>query len=196
MASFTNLPWTVSKSAVRGAGFSRAVLINDYEALALAAPTLTPTEKASIGPIAAPPSRGTVAVLGRGTGFGAAAFCVDARGSAVLATECGHIGFSPSDEVELEVWRILSPRFGRVSLGRVLSGPGLLNLHDALAEIEGRQAGLASPADVFAAAWDGDAAASATVQRFCSILGAAAGDFALAYGSVGGVLLAGVSRHA
>ena len=36
-----------------------------------------------------------------------------------------------------------------------------------------------------------DPLAATTVRRFCSILGAAAGDFALAYGAVGGVLLAG-----
>ena len=132
-----------------------------------------------------------MAVLGPGTGLGAAAYCVDARGSAVLVSEGGHVGFSPSDEVELEVWRILARRFGRVSLERILSGSGLVNLHGALSEIGGRPADRVGPAEVLAAAQSGDPSASATVRRFCSILGAAAGDFALAYGAVGGVLVAG-----
>ncbi len=191
VAHQTNLAWSVSEASLRRVGFSRGVVINDFEALALAAPGMAETDKVTIGPAASPSRPGTVAVLGPGTGLGAAAYCVDARGSAVLVTEGGHIGFSPSDEVELEVWRILARRFGRVSLERVLSGPGLVNLHGALSEIAGRATADASPAELLAAAKAGDAAASATVERFCSILGAAAGDFALAYGAVGGVLLAG-----
>ncbi len=191
LARFTNLPWRVSEASLRQAGFARAVVVNDFEALALAAPGMAPGDKVAIGPTVSPSRPGTVAVLGPGTGLGAAAYCVDARGSAVLVTEGGHVGFSPSDEVELEVWRILARRFGRVSLERVLSGPGLVNLHAALNEIAGCAQESGSPAEIIAAAQSGDASASATVRRFCSILGTAAGDFALAYGAVGGVLLAG-----
>ena len=191
VAHLTNLPWSVSEAGLRQAGFSRAVVINDFEALALAAPSIGPADKVAIGPAGSASARGTVAVLGPGTGLGAAAYCVDARGSAVLVSEGGHIGFSPSDAVELEVWRILARRFGRVSLERVLSGPGLVNLHAALNEIAGRAEDHLLPAEVMAAARSGDASALATVQRFCGILGSAAGDFALAYGAMGGVLLAG-----
>ncbi|WP_254601004.1 glucokinase [Caulobacter sp. S45] len=190
VADFTNLPWRVSEVDLREAGFARASVLNDFEALALAAPRITPADKVAIGSAKAR-RPGTVAVLGPGTGLGAAAYCVDARGSAVLVTEGGHMGFAPSDAVELEVWRILARRFGRVSLERVLSGPGLLNLHAALGEIEGGRVECNDAAEVVAAAKSGDAAALATVRRFCSILGSAAGDFALAYGAVGGVLIAG-----
>ena len=191
VASFTNLPWTVSEAELRQTGFARAAVINDFEALALAAPHVTPADKAPIGPRLPPAGRGTIAVLGPGTGLGAAAWCVDARGSAALVTEGGHMGFSPCDEVELEVWRILARRFGRVSLERVLSGPGLVNLHAALGEIAGAAVAYARPAEVLDAARRGEPAAHATLDRFCSILGTAAGDIALAYGAVGGVLLAG-----
>ena len=191
-ASLTNLAWSVSEAGLRQAGFARAVVLNDYEALALAAPHLSPADIVSLGPSLPTPRRGTVAVLGPGTGFGAAAYCVDARGAAVLVTEGGHMGFAPADEVEFKVWRILAARFGgRVSLERILSGPGLVNLYTALAEIEGAPAAYADPAAVLASAQSGDALATAAVQRFCTILGAAAGDFALAYGAVGGVMLAG-----
>ncbi len=190
-ARFTNLPWSVLEAGLVRAGFARAMVINDFEALALAAPRIAATDKVTVGTASAARRPGTIAVLGPGTGLGAAAYCVDARGSAVLVSEGGHIGFSPCDAVELEVWRILALRFGRVSLERILSGPGLSNLHAALGEIDGRRTDQADSADVLAAAGAGDAAALATVRRFCSILGAAAGDFALAYGAVGGVLLAG-----
>ncbi len=190
-ASLTNLPWSISETALLRAGFARAIVINDFEALALAAPGLTSADKAILGGGATLQRAGAIAVLGPGTGFGVAALCRDARGSAVLVTEGGHMGFSPSDEVEVQVWRLLARRFGRVSLERILSGQGLLNLHAALCEIEGGGSDHASPADLLAAAQAGDTAASATMQRFCSILGGAAGDFALAYGAIGGVLLAG-----
>ena len=189
-ASFTNLSWSVSDAGLEAAGFARAAVINDFEALALAARRVTAADKAPIGPALAP-RRGTIAVLGPGTGLGAAAWCVDARGSAALVTEGGHMGFSPSDEVELEVWRILARRFGRVSLERILSGSGLVNLHAALNEIEGSAVAYTSPAELLDAARRGEPTAQATLERFCSILGSAAADFALAYGAVGGVLLAG-----
>ena len=189
-AGLPHLPRRRSGAGLTAAGFVRAAVINDFEALALAAPRVTAADKTPIGP-ALPARSGTIAVLGPGTGLGAAAWCVDARGSAALVTEGGHISFSPSDEVELEVWRILARRFGRVSLERILSGPGLLNLHAALSERAGSPTAHASPAEVLEAARRGEPGAQATLQRFCSILGSAAGDFALAYGATGGVLLAG-----
>ena len=67
----------------------------------------------------------------------------------------------------------------------------MVNLYDALCDIEGRRASFVTPADVLAQARTGDAMALAAVERFWRILGATAGDFALAYGATGGVLLAG-----
>ena len=189
-AQLTNLPWSVSQAGLEQLGFSRAIVVNDYEALALAAPHIKAEDKAPIGPLLVP-HPGTIAVLGPGTGFGAAAYCRDARGSAVLVTEGGHVGFAPSDPVEQEILRILAQRFGRVSLERILSGPGLANLFSALGQMEGAGAQALGPAAVLDAARAGDRLAQATLERFCSILGAAGGDFALAYGAVGGVLLAG-----
>ena len=190
-ARFTNLPWHVSEAGLRDAGFARAVLINDFEALALAVPRLAAADLAPIGSVSQRSSPATIAVLGPGTGFGAAALCYDARGSAVLVTEGGHIGFAPTDEEEVQVWRILTCRFGRVSIERILSGPGLVNLYVALCEIAGRPVVYPNPAEILVGASEGETMALATVERFCTILGAVAGDFALAYGAVGGVFLAG-----
>ena len=39
-------------------------------------------------------------------------------------------------DLDVEIWRVLQTRFGRVSVERILSGPGLLNLYQALAVIE------------------------------------------------------------
>jgi glucokinase len=190
-ARFTNSTWTVSEAGLRAAGFAWATLINDFEALAMAVPWLGPDDSVALGPPGRPARGRTLAVLGPGTGFGAAAFCQDADGAAVLTGEGGHIGFAPRDETEVQVWRILARRFGRVSVERILCGAGLINLHQALCEIHGVAVTLDEAADVTARARAGDPVAAETVRRFCTILGAVCGDFALAYGAVGGVYLAG-----
>lgn len=196
-ASFTNVNWRVSQAA-----FSKRVqlnttrLINDYAALALSAPMLTDQDYRHLGPETPGDPDQTIAILGAGTGFGASALVRHDGAQTVLTTEGGHMGFAPGDDVEIEVLKILRKRFGRVSVERVLSGPGLLNLHLALSEIEGRPGDCDSPSAVTAKAKAGDAAAVRTVERFCGILGSVAGDFALAYGARGGVFIAGgVAAH-
>ncbi len=191
VAAFTNLPWTVSEADLRQAGFKRARVINDYEALAFGAPALTENDVHPIGKVAAPAPGHTMAVMGAGTGFGVSSLCRRQDGEVVAAGEGGHISFAPVDELEVEVLRRLAVRFGRVSIERILSGPGLLNLYQALADISDREPTCTSPADVTASALAGDDLARHAVDRFCAIFGAVAGDFALSYGAKGGVFLAG-----
>jgi glucokinase len=189
--TFTNLHWTLSEGGLREDGFRGAKLINDYTALALAASHLEPEQAPTIGG----PERGvegdTLAVIGAGTGFGVSALGKDPEGQAALATEGGHAAFAPVDEVEIEILRILMRRFGRVSIERLLSGPGIVNIHQALGEIEGAAAEAPDPADITRRALEGDKRSAATVDRFCSIYGSAAGDFALTFGAKSGVYLAG-----
>jgi glucokinase len=190
--NFTNLGWRVSETELAQAlGFRSATLINDYAALALAAPALTDEDVHYIGPKFAGRADSTMAMIGAGTGFGASALVRDGRAEAVMSTEGGHIGFAPTDALEAEVWRLLSLKFDRVSVERVLSGPGLVNLHLAMLELEGRKPECASPDSISRLAEEGDALALRTIQLFCDIMGSVAGDFALAYGAQGGVCIAG-----
>ncbi len=195
--AFTNTDWRISE-----ADFSSAIklgstkLVNDYAALALAVPMLSSADAEVIGPDLAGRADGTVAILGAGTGFGVSAMVRDGVREAVLTTEGGHVSLAPVDELEVEIWRILSQRYGRVSIERILSGPGLLELHGVLADIEGVTAVGATPGDVTRQADAGAPLAIRTLDVFCAMLGSAAGDFALAYGAQGGVYLAGgVSKH-
>lgn len=188
---FTNSDWLLSEGDLLALGCEQARLINDYAALALAAPLLGGEDLRVVGPDVAGQTGGAIAVLGPGTGFGVSALVRDGRSEAVLSTEGGHIGFAPTDEVEIELLRRLSARHGRVSIERLLSGAGLDELHDCLQAMEGRTAGPSAPARITAAALAGDPAALRSVERFCAILGGVAGDFALAYGATGGVLVAG-----
>jgi glucokinase len=144
-----------------------------------------------VGPEVDAPVRGTAAILGPGTGFGAAALVDDEHGRAILTGEGGHAGFAPEDEVEIEILRRLTKRFGLVSIERVLSGPGLLNLYQALAEMAGEPASLTAPDQVTKAALAGEGLPRAALSRFCAILGAVAGDFALSIGAKRGVYISG-----
>ena len=188
----TNHPWSIREAELSSrVGGGRARLINDYAALAYAAAALTAEDLQPLGPTPAAAVQGTIAVLGAGTGFGVSALVREGGREAALVGEGGHVAFAPFDDLEAEVLNLLRGRFGRVSIERILSGPGLLNLHQALARIEGREPEFATPDAVTAAAAKQHPAAMACTERFCAILGSVAGDFALAYGARGGVQIAG-----
>ena len=187
----TNLDWLISEDSLRRVGgFRQATLINDFTAQALAAPRLSPKDLRQIGPL--PTSgEGNLAILGPGTGFGAAGMMRRQGVETPLTTEGGHIAFAPTDEVEIEILRTLTKRFGRVSVERILSGPGMENLHMALAEAEGRKVAPLPARQITERALEGCGDGLATVHRFCAILGSVAGDLALALGARGGVFIAG-----
>ena len=106
--------------------------------------------------------------------------------------EGGHVGFAAGDAREVEILRILQRRFDRVSAERVLSGPGLANLFEALAELEGKPRPAPPPDAITAGALDGSCATcQAALDLFCAMLGSFAGDVALTLGAQGGVFIAG-----
>ncbi len=189
--AFTNMNWTVSEPSLRQTGFAHALLINDYEALASAAPLITAQHCHGLGPDLAQNMDKTVAILGAGTGFGVAALVRGNGCEAIMATEGGHIAFAPTDAYEVEILTRLMARFGRVSIERILSGPGLLSLYIAMCDIDGHPPSCDTPPQVTTEALAGDGPAQRAVARFCSILGSTAGDFALSYGAKGGVYIAG-----
>jgi glucokinase len=195
--ALTNTDWRISEVDFSAAvKLSATRLLNDYAALALAAPLLGPEDVRLVGPELPGRPGGTIAILGAGTGFGVSALVRDGGREVVMTTEGGHASLAPADELEVEVWRRLARQFGRVSIERVLSGPGLLNLYHALGAIEGAETLAATPGEVTRRAQGGDGLAKRTVELFCAILGSVAGDFALAYGAQGGVFLAGgVCKH-
>ena len=191
--SFTNNDgWGFSEKRVaKKCGFSDVRLINDFTAQALAIDRLAARDTRLIGPDLKGRSQATAVIMGPGTGFGAAALVRDGRGRAVATGEGGHAAFAPEDEVEIEILRRLTKRFGEVSIERVLSGPGLFNLYQALAEMAGKPAPLTAPDQVTHAGLAGEGLAREALARFCAILGSVAGNLALAMGAQGGVYISG-----
>ena len=86
----------------------------------------------------------------------------------------------------------LRKRYRRVSVERVVSGPGLLEIYETLAGIEGRAIQQLDDKELWALGTSGeDSLAAAAVDRFCLSLGSVAGDIALAQGGFAGVVIAG-----
>jgi glucokinase len=189
--SLTNRNWHISESELRSSGFLAAHLINDFAALAYAADRLEPSDLRCIGSDIPGLPEGTITILGAGTGFGVSCLARYRGHPVPLATEGGHVGFSPQGMEEVAILDALARRFGRVSVERILSGPGLENLSRALDEIAHRAVRALSAADIVEQATRGDVDCRKTLSRFSSIFGTVAGDIALAHGARGGVLIAG-----
>jgi glucokinase len=187
---FTNLGWTLSEAELKGIGFSAARILNDFVAVALATQFLDPSDLHQIGP-GTPDRRLSVAVMGPGTGFGASALVRDDASSCPMAAESGHASFAPEDDMDIEILKFIRARFGHVSVERILSGPGLRNLHDALNHLEGAGETIDDSEEITRRALAGEPSCRRTLDRFCAILGSVAGNLALTYGALGGVYIAG-----
>jgi glucokinase len=188
----TNNGWDFSKAALqRELGIEQLSVINDYAAMALAAPNLTDIDRLQVGtgqPLAGFP----VAVLGPGTGLGVSGLAHYQGHPTPIVTEGGHVDFAPTNEQEIEILRFLLKQHDHVSAERLLSGMGLENIYQALAAMRGEQVDRIKPAQISALAFESqDALALATLDQFCAILGSVAGNTALTYGAQGGVFVTG-----
>jgi glucokinase len=189
---FTNSPWAFSIEATRQAlGLERLAVINDFTAQALAIPVLQEQERVQIREGAPVPGE-PIAVIGPGTGLGVAGLLPVGDAWHPIPSEGGHISMAAHDDVEAATAALLRRRFGHISNERVLSGPGLVNLATALAELAGQQIDLRDPKEVSARAEAGTCPFCAeALVRFSSLLGAAAGDLALMFCARGGVYISG-----
>lgn len=193
----TNHAWTISMVELqRQLGFEQVRAINDFAAMAYSIALLGDDDVQRVGDVALAPfaskAKQTFVALGPGTGLGVSALLLRDGTVSALETEAGHVGFAPNTVDQQEILRRVSARFGRVSNERLLCGPGLVNLYIALAEMAGSPAELLTPEQITGRADDGSCAVCIrAVEHFCEMLGAVAGDMALAYAGWGGVYLAG-----
>ncbi|MEZ0470106.1 glucokinase [Luteimonas salinilitoris] len=189
----TNLPWPLSIRETRERlRFADLRLVNDFKAVAYAAATLPAAETTRIAGPDEASVRGPVLVLGPGTGLGAAVWIPRGDHPFVLATEAGQAALAAGNELELALLSQLLKQHAHVTIGHVLSGPGILNLYNALAVLRGARPVLSTPSQITAAAQAGDdALARETLETFCGFLGSVVGDMALTYGVQGGIRLAG-----
>ena len=188
----TNRDWRISEADIQASfGISRALLINDFVAMARSVPELEPEAFELIfdgEPVAAAP----LIVAGPGTGFGVSTLVPEAGGRwRVIAGEGGHIAYAPRTDLERQLAGILTRDHGYVSNELVASGSGLDEVHAAFCEIFGVPVSQLTPAEMRTRADAGEAMYQSLIEvRALAVMGAV-GDLVLANGALGGVVLAG-----
>lgn len=197
--TLTNLAWQVDIQKLKQVlPVTQVHLLNDFAAIAQGLDDLSPDSLMWLQ-TGTPDKQAPRLVVGAGTGLGA---CLRLSGdpSQVLATEAGHAGFAPSNELQQELWQFISAQQGRCTREDLLSGRGIARI----AEFFCGQPDMTSPALKKALEGDDpaaqiaalalqleDPAALRVLQQFIEIYGSQVGDLALDSLPFGGVYIAG-----
>ncbi|HUH49968.1 MAG TPA: glucokinase, partial [Mycoplana sp.] len=175
----TNCDWVVRpRDMIADLGFEDVLLVNDFEAQALAVASLSDSDREQIGG-GKENYAASRAVLGPGTGLGVAGLVHAQRTWIPVPGEGGHVDMGPRTERDFQIWPFLEPIEGRMSAEQLLCGRGIMNIYHAINAADGRETPLETPAAVTSAALAGsDDAAVETVSLFSTYLGRVAGDMA------------------
>jgi glucokinase len=197
----TNLPWEVSEARLQKKfKWAKAHLLNDLAATALSIPLLTRGEWVSLNR-GKRQEGGNVALVAPGTGLGQSLLVFHQGRYAPVSSEGGHVDFASNTEAQVNLWRFLRGKYGHVSVERVVSGPGLVDIYSWLRDSSrlGEPSWLKElfkeedPARVITdcALGGKHALCVEALDAFASILGAVAGNLALTGLTMGGVYLGG-----
>lgn len=190
--TFTNSHWKFRPSEIRKAlNLQRFLPVNDFYALASSIHHLPGDYFIPIKPGEGEPTAPTL-VIGPGTGLGQALIVPFGGEQRVVSTEGGHVSFAPRTDEEIAVLKFIAREHPRVSVERLLSGRGLVNIHRALCSLSDTQRISLRTDEITAAAIEGSyPIAIKAVDMFCAVLGRVAGDAVLSTGARGGVVLGG-----
>jgi glucokinase len=192
-----NLPWEVNAASIsKVLGGAPVELVNDLAASALGLELVAP-EELTLVHAGSLPAAGNRALLSPGTGLGEAILVQTETGTLSLPSEAGHADFAPRTDEEIELFRYLRARHGRVSWERVVSGPGLGNLFRFLLDRDGGASDIdpdlaEAPAHISLAALEGRSElAKRALRMWVQALAAEAGNLALRAMALGGIFLGG-----
>jgi glucokinase len=189
----TNHDWAFSVAAARcELGLATLLAVNDFSALAMALPALAPGDLCKIGGGQAR-AGGAIGLVGAGTGLGVSGLVPAAGQWVALESEGGHVAFSPSDPREVAVLQYCWQRYDHVSAERIVSGPGIALIREALAFARGLapDLSLSTAAIVERALGGGDALSREALDCFSGMLGTVAANLAVTLGATGGIFLGG-----
>jgi glucokinase len=197
VARLTNVPWLVDAAAISDRfGIPNVTLLNDLQAMAYSLSVLRPDELTVVQEGRRVPT-GNAALIAAGTGLGEALLHNVGGRFIPSPTEGGHADFAPRTAEEIALLEHLVSRFGRVDYERVLSGPGLANVHQfthpngcAACGVEAGDA--PPPALVSVSAMERRCPECVrALDIFVSVYGAESGNLALRSVATAGVFLAG-----
>lgn len=196
----TNVDWLVSEAElVSKFAFENVVVLNDFVAMANGARVI-PDDGFQTLISGGINFNKSVAVLGPGTGLGISCIVpspLPGYPPTILATEGGHTGFAPQNELEREILAYTAKSRSYVAAETLICGPGMMRLYEAMCHILDEPVLFEKPDEIVAAAEvSTKSIARKTVLTFCDLLGGFAGNAALTMGAAGGVVIGGgVSRH-
>jgi len=185
LIKITNLPWVINVSEIRNyLGVDKFEIINDFTAIGYGLESLQPKDLLTIqsGKIN---KLGSKAFIGAGTGLGVGFIAYyDNNKYIINPSEGGHVDFAPTTEQQIDLLRYLSKKYHHVSLERVLSGGGLVNIYNFLTnDAPNNHIDAASISALAMQSSSGvqkqDLIAKQALEIFWQIYGAAAGNLAL-----------------
>lgn len=200
-SKLTNLGWDVdSRSVSHLLHLDSVGLINDLQATAYGALRLAQNDTFVLH-AGVPQPKAPIAVIAAGTGLGESALIWDGKQYRAIPSEGGHTDFGPRTEVEIDLLRFLTRKYGRVSYERIVAGPGFVNLYEFFrsrasypepAWLKEKLLSSDPAATISRAGVEGkDQVCTEVVETFASVYGAEAGNLALKILATGGVFVGG-----
>ncbi len=199
----TNLPWQkiTKKELEENINTNKVAILNDLSATAYGMLYLDENELVHLNP-KGKKTKSTSCVVAAGTGLGEGILYFDGDSFHPMATEGGHTDFAPQNELEDELLKFLRTRFPEhVSYERVLCGEGIYTLYEFLKgylnlDEPQKMIDIKDDEDKSAmisecAILDNDILCVKTLELFCRLYGAEAGNLALKSLSTGGVYICG-----
>lgn len=194
--NLTNANWQISARQIESHhGIEICGLYNDFAGMTRSIKELSDDDFKIVREGQSHPHE-PILVAGPGTGFGVGYLVPTKAGLQVISTEGGHAAYNPRTELEFALLKRLKLDRDYVSLELVSSGIGLSTVHKAICEIYGQDYFYLSPEIIRERGIQGEPICADVCKiRACAVMGAI-GDFALAGGARGGIVLAGgVSQH-
>jgi len=200
-ARTTNLPWKINADDMqRDLGIAKVRLINDFQSVGYGIEVLD-TDDMVVLNAGRDVAHGTRVIIGAGTGLGQGLLVWQGEHYEVVASEGGHADFAPTDAEQIALLQHMQQQFQRCTWERVVSGTGISNIHNFMLETypdeetaaltQARKDGDSSAAISIAAGKGSDALAKRSMDLFCKLYGAQAGNLGLTGLASGGVYVAG-----
>jgi len=193
--SITNSRWILSRSGLASMLQAEPLIINDFaaNAWAISAEGRHGRLESMAGATVRPYQPGAYCIIGIGSGLGVALLSRDDHGIvSVIPTEGGHTHFLAGLAEARDIAEIVGGRKGFVTAEMLLSGPGLISIYNAVAQLRGSRVTatdlgmLLSPG-----ASRSDPIASEALDFFAKAFWHFAGNMVLAYGAWDGLILTG-----
>jgi glucokinase len=189
----TNHDWTFSiQETAQKIGIKHLRVINDFTALAYAIPHLDEKDRLQVGQGTAV-AHMPIGIIGPGSGLGVAAVVFSGTRPVPVTTEGGHVTIPATSAREFSLFEFLRrSKYHHISAERILSGKGIVNVYNAIREVDGLSLPERTAEEITKDALDKTCPVCIeTLDLFCHFLGVVAGNLALTYGAFGGIYIAG-----